>query len=431
MAAAGVSSSATENLPTNMDLSQSTDRFTTPFRPTIEKNTDSVLKLIMALRGLDISAECTFDFVLPEGCKEWPAPHYGPYSPHTEHPKPSGSLRLRKREATDLAKIGGKKAAKVQRQKDRGFSRTRTGANVKGGQSPSSSSFHARESPLPTRSQPHVPDLEPLDAAPLTLLSLPRELRDLIYSHLVLHAEPLTPQYRPCWKLLPGPNNQRRRSHRVIRRSPPEPLLALVSRQLRHETLAAFYGSGNTFLFQRSAEFLLRLEFNMLDPVWMGRWMRACGRGLPHLVSDGVADSGSGDRGREGVGFLRNVELRFDDVRGATDTGPKMGTVTFSLSQTAGGGGGNGAAISVRHDLSTAFPRSCACRADAMVEWITARSREGDAGFGGLGDVALKVCRWRERDFGVGEGKVRRVRLGQVRRDEGTRCERCGKVRVG
>ncbi|KAI6858400.1 hypothetical protein KC338_g7712 [Hortaea werneckii] len=386
----------------------------------------------MALRGLDISAESTFDFVLPEGCKEWPAPHYGPYSPHTEHPKPGGSLRLRKREATGLAKIGGKKALKVQRQKDRGFSRTQTGANGKGGQSPSSPSSHAHESSLSTHPQPHVPDLEPLDAAPLTLLSLPRELRDLIYSHLVQHPEPLTPQYRPCWKLLPGPNNQRRRSHRVIRRSPPEPPLALVSRQLRHETLAAFYGSGNTFLFQRSAEFLLRLEFNMLDPVWMGRWMRACGRGLLPLVGNGGdegAGSGGGGGGEE-VSFLRNVELRFDDVRGATDTGSRMGTVTFSLSQTAGGGGG-GAGISICHDLSTAFPRSCACRADAMVEWITARSRDGDAGFGGLGDVALKVCRWRERDFGVGEGKVRRVRLGQARRGEGTRCERCGKVRVG
>ncbi|GAB1730481.1 hypothetical protein NU195Hw_Modified_239t1 [Hortaea werneckii] len=413
-----------------MDLSRSTDRFSTPSHPTLEKNTDSVLKLIMTLRGLDISAESTFDFVLPEGCKEWPAPHYGPYSPHTEHPKPGGSLRLRKREATGFAKLGGKKAAKLQRQKEKGFSRTRMGANGKGGQSPSSSSFHARESPLPTRSQPHVPDLEPLDAAPLTILSLPRELRDLIYSHLVLQPEPLTPQYRPCWKLLPGPNNQRRRSHRVIRRSPPEPPLALVSRQLRLETLAAFYGSGNTFLFQRSAEFLLRLEFNMLDPEWMGRWMRACGRSLLPGVSDGGEGTGSGGgNGGEGVSHLRNVELRFDDVRGAADTGSKMGTVTFSLSQTAGGGGGMG--ISVRHDLSAAFPRSCACRADAMVEWVTARSREGDAGFGGLVDVALKVCRWRERDFGVGEGKVRRVRLGQARRGEGTRCERCGKVRVG
>ncbi|KAI7450802.1 hypothetical protein KC368_g4407 [Hortaea werneckii] len=349
----------------------------------------------MALRGLDISAESTFDFVLPEGCKEWPAPHYGPYSPHTEHPKPGGLLRLRKREATGLAKLGGKKAAKVQRQKEGGFSGTRMGANGKGGQSPSSSTFHARDSPLSTRSQPHTPDPEPLDAAPHHP-PLPRELRDLIYSHLVLHPEPLTPQYRPCWKLLPGPSNQRRRSHRVIRRSPPQPPLALVSRQLRHETLAAFYGSGNTFLFQRSAEFLLRLEFNMLDPGWMGRWMRACGRSLLPVVSDG-GDEGTGSGGgggAEGVSFLRNVELRFDDVRGAADTGPKMGTVTFSLSQTVGGGGGGGgggAGISIRHDLSAAFPRSCACRADAMVEWITARSREGDAGFGGLGDVALKV----------------------------------------
>ncbi|KAI7265608.1 hypothetical protein KC345_g8438 [Hortaea werneckii] len=344
----------------------------------------------MALRGLDISAESTFDFILPEGCKEWPAPHYGPYSPHTEHPKPGGSLRLRKREATGLAKLGGKKAAKVQRQKEKGFSRTRTLAYGKGGHSPSSSSFHARELSLPNRSQPHVPDLEPFDAATLTILSLPRELRDLIYSHLVQHPEPLTPQYRPCWKLLPGPN-QRRRSHRVIRRLPPEPPLALVSRQLRHETLSAFYGSGNTFLFQTSAEFLLSLEFNMLDPGWMGRWMRGCSRSLLPLVGNGGESAGSGGDGGggEGVSYLRNVELRFDDVRGATDTGPKMGPVTFYLSQTAGGGGGTG--ISARHDLSAAFPRSCACRADAMVEWITARSREGGAGSAGLMDIALKV----------------------------------------
>ncbi|KAI7136870.1 hypothetical protein KC324_g16632 [Hortaea werneckii] len=163
-----------------MNLSPSIDVFT-PSQPALETSNDSVLKLIMALRGLDISAESTFDFVLPEGCKEWLAPHYGPYSPHTERPKPGGSLKLRKREATALAKLG------------------------------------------------------------------------------VQHPEPLIPQYRPCWKpTLPrSTSTKRRRSHRrVIRRLPPDPPLALVSRQLRHETLSAFYGT-NTFVFERAAEPLL------------------------------------------------------------------------------------------------------------------------------------------------------------------------------
>ena len=64
-----------------------------------------------------------------------------------------------------------------------------------------------------------------------------------------------------------------------------------------------------------------------------------------------------------------------------------------------------------------------------MVEWITARSSEGVVGLRGLADVALQVCRWRERDWGP-EGKSRRVRLGQARRGEGASCERCRKVGV-
>ncbi|KAI7495313.1 hypothetical protein KC367_g7454 [Hortaea werneckii] len=350
------------------DLFQSTDVLTTRTQPTLETDTDSVLKVIMALRGLDISAESTFDFVLPEGCKEWPAPHYGPYSPHTEHPKPGGTLRLRKREATGLAKVGGKKAVKVQRQRQGGlFPMSRMGTSTKGDQR---SCITSRETSALSQPQIPIPNPQPLDVAPLTILSLPRELRDLIYSHLVLHPEPLIPQYRPCWKpTLPGDTSKRRIYRRVIRRLPPDPPLALVSRQLRHETLSAFYGA-NTFVFERAAEPVLSQNFNMLDPGWMGRWTRGC-RSIPSF-SDG----------REAFTYLRNVELRFDDVRGPTDTRllTKMGTVTFSLSRTSGGGQQG---VSVRHDLPAAFPRACACREDAMVEWITARFVGGGNGIGG------------------------------------------------
>ncbi|KAI7086437.1 hypothetical protein KC356_g5001 [Hortaea werneckii] len=394
------------------DLFQSTDVLTTRTQPTLETDTDSVLKVIMALRGLDISAESTFDFVLPQGCKEWPAPHYGPYSPHTEHPKPGGTLRLRKREATGLAKVGGKKAVKVQRQRRGGlFPMSQKVTSTTGDQR---SCITSRESSTLSQPQIPIPNPQSLDVAPLTILSLPRELRDLIYSYLVLHPEPLIPQYRPCWKpTLPGDTTKRRVYHRVIRRLPPDPPLALVSRQLRHETLSAFYGA-NTFIFEPAAEPVLSENFNMLDSGWMDRWMRGCRRGVPSF-SDG----------REAFTYLRNVELRFDDVRGPTETSllTRMGTVTFSLS----GGGQQG--VSVRHDLPAAFPRACACREDAMVELIKARSSEGGFGFSGLGDVALHVCRWGKRDFGT-EGKSRRVRLGQARRGEGARCERCGKVGV-
>ncbi|KAI7211398.1 hypothetical protein KC365_g14976, partial [Hortaea werneckii] len=305
----------------------------------------------MALRNLDISAESTFDFVLPEGCKEWPAPHYGPYSPHTERPKTGGSLRLRKREATGLVRLGGRKGAKVQRQKQGGFSRTRIGTNGKGDlYTTTSTSSGVGDPSLLSAPQVPIPTHQSHNAAPLTILSLPRELRDLIYSHLVQHPEPLTPQYRPCWKpTLPGDTTTKRRRsyHRVIRRLPPHPPLALVSRQLRHETLSAFYGS-NTFVFERAAEPLLGQDFNMLDPAWMRQWMRGCS--VPSSSSSDGADGGDGKDGGGGgrLTYLRTLHLRFNDIRRTTDTGPPMtGKVTFHLSQTAGSSG----AISVQHDL--------------------------------------------------------------------------------
>ncbi|KAI7213589.1 hypothetical protein KC333_g6493 [Hortaea werneckii] len=429
-----------------MNLSQSTD-LPTPSQLVLENSNDSVLKLIMALRGLDISAESTFDFVLPEGCKEWPAPHYGPYSPHTERPKTGGSLRLRKREATGLVRLGGKKAAKVQRQKQGGFPRMRVGTHGKGDlYTTTSTSSGVGDPSLLSAPQIPIPTNQSHNAAPLTILSLPRELRDLIYTHLVQHPEPLIPQYRPCWKpTLPGPTTttttattKRRRSHhRVIRRLPPDPPLAFVSRQLRHETLSAFYGT-NTFVFERAAEPLLGQDFNMLDPAWMRRWMRGCS--VPPSSSssdgeDGGDGGGSGDVGGDGgVGrltYLKTIHLRFNDIRRTTETGPPMtGTVTYRLSQPAGSCG----AISVQHDLlSTGFSGSCACAEDALVDWISARSREGKVGFVGLGHVALQVCRWRGRDLGVdGKGKGGRVRLGgQARRaGGGERCGVCGKIGV-
>ncbi|KAI7545048.1 hypothetical protein KC316_g14928 [Hortaea werneckii] len=394
-----------------MNLSPSIDVFT-PSQPALETSNDSVLKLIMALRGLDISAESTFDFVLPEGCKEWLAPHYGPYSPHTERPKPGGSLKLRKREATALAKLGGKKAVKVQRQKQGGFPRTRVGTHGKGDlYTTTSASSSVWDPSLPSPPQVPIPTHQSHNAAPLTILSLPRELRDLIYTHLVQHPEPLIPQYRPCWKpTLPGDTTKRRVYHLVIRRLPPNPPLALVSRQLRHETLSAFYGS-NTFVFERAAEPLLGQDFNMLDPAWMRRWMRGCS--VPSSSSSDGGDGGDvgGDGGEGRLTYLKTIHLCFNDVRRTTDTGPPTtGKVTFHLSQTAAGSSG---ALSVQHDLlSAGFSGSCACAEDALVGWISARSREGRAGFVGLGDVALQVCRLRERGLGVeGKGKGGRVRL--------------------
>ncbi|GAB1738179.1 hypothetical protein NU219Hw_g2709t1 [Hortaea werneckii] len=407
-----------------MNLSPSTDVLTSS-KSALETSNDSVLKLIMALRGLDISAESTFDFVLPEGCKEWPAPHYGPYSPHTERPKPGGFLRLRKREANGLTKVGGKKAAEVQRQKNGGSPRTRVG---KGDLNTTTSFPDVRDPSLPSPSQVSIPNHQPRDAAPLTLLSLPRELKDLIYTHLVLHSEPLTPQYRPCWKpTTPGDTSKRRVHHRVIRRLPPETPLALVSRQLRHETLSVFYGA-NTFVFARAAEPLLSQDFNMLDPAWMRRWMRGCN--IPPSIScHGEDDEHGGDRRGAGGAtstYLRTMHLRFDDVPRA-NTGTTTGTITYSLSRTAGAAD----TISIRHDrLSTSSRRSCACAEDALAEWNTARSREGRAGFVGLVDVAVGVCRWWEGGLG-GAGKGgRRVRLGdgraQARRGESLRCGVCG-----
>ncbi|KAK5138424.1 hypothetical protein LTR08_000010 [Meristemomyces frigidus] len=195
-----------------------------------------ILKTIMGLRGLDISAESKFDFTLPRSCKEWPAPHYGPDSPHPQHVKDSRKLQNKRRHGVSIPS----RPAKASKPKIVSVRKAR----------PQPSRTHG---PMPKR------DL------PLHLLNLPGEMRNLIYDLLVLRPSPIYPQFRPVHKL-----GQRK----VLRRYPREPKLALVNHQLRHEVLSVFYGA-NLIVFRRSEGELLQ-SFNMTVASWLTAWHCGC-----------------------------------------------------------------------------------------------------------------------------------------------------------
>ncbi|KAK4544127.1 hypothetical protein LTR36_004625 [Oleoguttula mirabilis] len=213
---------------------------------------EGILKTIMALRGLDISAASTFDFTLPAGSTAWPAPHYGPDSPHPQTAKQSQLTQTKRRQAPSTP--------------------TRPGKSRKPMSTPAK-----KARPAPSRGHGPIPKRD----QPLTLLNLPGELRDTIYDVLAIHERLLYPQYRPVHT--PG-------GRKVLRRYPQEPTLALVNRQLRREVLSMFYGF-NVFVFRRSEGELLQ-SFSMTDTVWLTRWHCDC---TPALS-----------------GYLRNIELRLD-----------------------------------------------------------------------------------------------------------------------
>ena len=236
---------------------------------------EGLLKVIMALRGLDISTESKFDFTLPSACKEWPAPHYGPDSPHSQHAKKTSSLRRKRRTSASVSSRPGK----ARKPRDTPTKKAK---------------------PEPSREHGPIPKRE----IPLHLLNLPGELRDMIYDLLALQDEPVYPQYRHVYRS----NLHRRGNHKVIRRYPQEPTLARVNHQLQREVLSYFYGA-NTFVFQRSEEPLLQ-NYSMTDPVWLTKFHGNCASSA----------------------YLRMIELRFE-IR----TREKPLTLTYELERTGDG----------------------------------------------------------------------------------------------
>lgn len=265
-----------------------------------EETNDSLLKTIAALRGLDITAASCFDFTLPPDCIPWPAPHYGPDSLHVQAAKTSRHPRTKRPYATSTPykPIKSSKPA---------------GTPIK------------KARPQPTRGHLPIPKRE----QPLHLLTLPGELRDMIYDLLAVREKPLFAQYRPV---------HLRGGGKVLRRYPPEPEVALVNRQLRHEVLSSFYAT-NVLIFRRSEEELLQ-NLSMTDPNWLTKWYRDC---TPALSN-----------------HLRHIELRLG-ARGSV--GPS--TLTYKLKKSAEG------QIDVTHDLAkTGY---CPCLEDEAIAEVGAQ----------------------------------------------------------
>ncbi|KAK5119641.1 hypothetical protein LTR85_007470 [Meristemomyces frigidus] len=280
---------------------------------------EGILKTIMALRGLDISAPSDFDFILPADCPQWPAPHYGPDSPHLQAAKGSRQPKTKRRHAPSTPSTPAK--------------------TCKPRSTPAK-----KAKPEPTRGHLPIPKRD----QPLRLLTLPGELRDMIYDLLAVREGPLFPQYRPV---------HMRGGRKVLRRYPQEPTLALVNKQLRHEVLSSLYAS-NVFVFRRSEEQLLQ-SFSMTDTVWMTRWHCDC---TPALS-----------------GYLRNVELQLD---ARAREGPL--TLTYTLKKMAEG------RIDVMHDLAdTGY---CHCLEDEAV----AEMRAQMVGLSDLVRVATVLSRRRK-----------------------------------
>ncbi|TKA31371.1 hypothetical protein B0A50_02216 [Salinomyces thailandicus] len=255
----------------------------------------------MALRGLDISAESKFEFTLPKGCKIWPAPQYGQYSPHVEGSKaPNPSARRRRQSILNRPA----KAAKARM--------ARRSAVKEVGPEPSCS---------------HLP-LTPRDK-PLHFLTIPGELRDMVYDLIVPRNTKIIAQNRPCFERRPG----RKGSREIIRRYPLEPKIAQVSRQSRKEVLSIFY-AANTFIFRRSQNRLLR-NFSITDPAWLSKWFQGC----------------------PSSEFLRRVTLQFDAC-----TRNVLYSVTFTLEKDSE------EQIRAAHDFNK--PQYCACLENTLVTQV-------------------------------------------------------------
>ncbi|KAK5107758.1 hypothetical protein LTR62_000682 [Meristemomyces frigidus] len=184
---------------------------------------ESVLKIMMRLRGLDISQESKFDFEAPVGSHKWPLAPYGPDSPHVQYSKAGKGNRTKHQasspKSTRPAKSRKPKASKV---------------------------VPNKAVPNPLTSHGPVPKRDP----PLQLLTLPAELRNRIYELLAVLDEPIHPSIRPIWTINGRQKQIQQRSY------PREPTAAMANHQMRKEILSTLYAS-NKFIFQQSDQITL------------------------------------------------------------------------------------------------------------------------------------------------------------------------------
>lgn len=177
---------------------------------------DTALSPILALGGLHIDKKRhPFDFILPSHLAKWPtaeSQNVTLQAPLLSHLKKStGSCILQKRPVSSL--FG--QAPRFRKSVDR--------SDI-----PPVLDHKLILDPSSLRSPP-----PPRPEGPLTLMSLPRELRDQIYDLTIDQDETTrTAKLRSVFRLKEDGGTQK-----VTRRFPFEPPLASVSRQLRHEVL--------------------------------------------------------------------------------------------------------------------------------------------------------------------------------------------------
>jgi hypothetical protein len=192
-----------------------------------------------------------FEFEPPTSCEKWPGPMYESYSLHKRMPKVKSSFKTYKgREGlTNTTFTTDKKHG---RHEDH-FSRL----PLAPWKSPTQvcKAYKKWNKVKTTSTEATTPmNLAKVMARspPLSLLTLPPEIRNQIWSHLAISPTSVVAQTRhiqPCPKLQRG-------TKVTVRRFPLEPAVARVNHQVQQEVLSIFYGC-NTFTFER-AQFIQR-----------------------------------------------------------------------------------------------------------------------------------------------------------------------------
>ncbi|KJX97684.1 hypothetical protein TI39_contig472g00002 [Zymoseptoria brevis] len=232
---------------------------------------------------------------------------------------------------------------------------------------------------------------------PLSLLTLPPEIRNQIISLLVLSPTNLAASLRliqPCPKL-------RRGTKPLVRRFPLEPNLSLVNHQLHHETLSIFHGS-NTFTIA-NIQFVAKRTGGEFDSVL-------------RPLSTSTADALTAWKPRaQWVQKLQSLEVKFGVVNtGFTPNHPKMHYIVYTIRKVRGGDGGQELRIGVRAEKTrhrgvsfVGEVSTCLCVAEASAEQMRDEYREEAVGRD-LVAVVLRLAEMKkERIEGVEEWRCR------------------------
>ncbi|CAK4033253.1 Hypothetical predicted protein [Lecanosticta acicola] len=204
--------------------------------------------LIVRFGELGFHQTARFDFRPPRPCKNWPGPSHGDFPLHE-------AISVRTRTAA-VARTGSKIMARAKHPRCMKKKTIRS---------------------VPPQSRPSASPRDPS----LTLLGLPAEIRNAIWSLIVLSDKPIEAHVREICPL------KKKRNRVLMRALPREPLVSAVNRQIRKESLSLFYGS-NAFVFEKP-DFRGTKGHSMTDVANVKRWAQ----------------------GRDFASYLSQVDLRF------------------------------------------------------------------------------------------------------------------------